>query len=433
MSLIKSVGLFAGAAALSLTGAALAETGNSDNEDLRAKVAELEAKIARMEAANSGNWMSEQRADEIRSLVRDVIADADTRASLLGSNGFGYNNGRLGFASQDGTMSAEISGQMQFRGVFNNVDDDDVFNEDSTRWGFENTRTKLVLEGNVHEFMYRIQGNFARFGGAELLEDAWIGWSTEGGWNFYGGQFKPPVSREALVDSMYQLTVERTFQSAPFAVRTQGLLASYEAENWRFKGSYNDGVGTANTPWSFEDTEFAVSGRGEFLFDGAFDQFDDFTSMPGGAPGIMAGVGGHYQNGEAGTSTTQLEFFAATADISLEFDGANVFGAVLYTDLEDTIETLGFVVQGGVFLNENWEAFARYEYLDFDVDALDESESASIITLGVNDYIHGHDAKFTADVGYAFDEIFAASDITGFRTSSEDGQWVIRTQLQLLF
>ena len=78
MSLKTRVGLLAGATALTLTGVSVA--GPASNDDVAQRLAAAEAKIAAMEAANNQNWLTEQRAAEIKGLVQDVLADADTRS-----------------------------------------------------------------------------------------------------------------------------------------------------------------------------------------------------------------------------------------------------------------------------------------------------------------------------------------------------------------
>ena len=51
------------------------------NERIAAANAELAAKVARLEqhAADSGSWLTEARAEEIRAIVGDVLADAAAR------------------------------------------------------------------------------------------------------------------------------------------------------------------------------------------------------------------------------------------------------------------------------------------------------------------------------------------------------------------
>ena len=103
MSLTTRVGLLAGAAALTLTGISNARpAGETSNDDVAQRLAAAEAKIAAMEAAQNQSWLTEQRASEIRGLVQDVLADADTRASLLQTGmTAGYDNGAV-IGSADG-------------------------------------------------------------------------------------------------------------------------------------------------------------------------------------------------------------------------------------------------------------------------------------------------------------------------------------------
>ena len=43
----------------------------------------MKSEIDNLRAATDDNWLTEARADEIRGLVQDVLADADVRSSLL--------------------------------------------------------------------------------------------------------------------------------------------------------------------------------------------------------------------------------------------------------------------------------------------------------------------------------------------------------------
>ncbi|MHC4422317.1 MAG: hypothetical protein ACYS1E_17205, partial [Planctomycetota bacterium] len=78
--MLAAAGLCAGVAQVS--GAEDATNGDLI-EELRAEVAELRSTVAQMQANQNEDWLTEQRADEIRGLVQDVLADADTRASLM--------------------------------------------------------------------------------------------------------------------------------------------------------------------------------------------------------------------------------------------------------------------------------------------------------------------------------------------------------------
>jgi hypothetical protein len=414
MSLTTRVGLLAGASALTLTGASFADN-PTEAQNYEARIAELEATVAQLKGEN---WLTEQRAEDIRGVVQDVLADADTRASLLQAGmTAGYDNGFV-LGSSDGNFSLKLNGQLQTRFIYNNQDNSPV---DDDRWGFENTRTKLIFSGNVvnPDYMYYIEADFDRDGGAFMLEDAYIAYNYGNGWKAIMGQFKAPILREELVNSMYQLAVERSWVNEYFTGgRTQGIAVDYLGEQFHFIASYNDGANTPNTAWNTRDTEFSMTGRAEVLFQGTWDQFHDFTSWKGEETGFLLGGAVHYQKQEYGTlAANELEILLATIDASVEFGGANLFAALIYR---------------GFFLNEDWELYGRYEYADLDMAGVDD---ANLFTIGVNRYFAQHGLKWTTDVGFGIDTVPATASITGWRQDStgEDGQIVVRTQLQLTF
>ena len=497
MSLTTRVGLLAGASALTLTGASFGSqtATETSTESLRAEIDALRAQVARLSADE--NWLTDQRSQEIRSLVQDVLADADTRASLLQSGmTAGYDDGFV-LGSTDGNFSLKMNGVIQFRFVFNNQDNGpgfapgyldipeiydtlDAFYEaatadgiteaelaviqdeaelylsqfmatpDDNRWGFENTRTRLIFSGNVVSpaWTYFIQGDFDRTGGGFGLLDAYIGHDCGSGWTAMMGQFKAPVLREELVWSWDQLAVERSVVGQFFAAgRVQGIAANYKGDQFQVTFSYNDGAASANTPALGYDTEWAFSGRGEVLLAGNWDQFTDFTSWQGEEFGAMVGFAGHYESAEYGTSAdNELQTFLGTIDASLEFGGANLFGALMYRNLDDDgfieLDQYGVVIQGGFFLNEDWELFGRYEWADLDIGV----DDTSIFTIGLTRYWAGNGLKWTTDIGYGLNPVAFPAGNTGYRQDTyatidedgildtpEDGQVVFRTQLQLTF
>ena len=56
----------------------------ADELKLQERLEAAEARIAELSTSQDSNWLNDTRADEIRSLVHDVLADADNRASMLG-------------------------------------------------------------------------------------------------------------------------------------------------------------------------------------------------------------------------------------------------------------------------------------------------------------------------------------------------------------
>src|SRR5262245_4695897 len=120
MSLTTRVGL--AGTALTLTCVGTVYAAGETNDDLAQRLAAAEAKIAAMEAASNQNWLTEQRATEIRGLVQDVLADADTRASLLQSGTTaGYDNGAV-IGSADGNYLLRTNVLLQPRFIYNSND-----------------------------------------------------------------------------------------------------------------------------------------------------------------------------------------------------------------------------------------------------------------------------------------------------------------------
>ncbi len=452
MSLTKSAGLLAGTAALSLAGGSLAGTGaEADrNSDLEARLAAAEAKIAQLTDSQGSEWLTEQRSSEIRSLVQDVLADADTRASLL-TQGVtaGYDNGAV-LSSADGNWMVRVNGLLQSRWVYSEIDEG-TDDDDEGRAGFENPRIKLSFSGHVVDpsWFYKITHNFTDRGNDGFRDgtlEAYIGHDYGNGTKIALGAMKAPVLREELVGGGHQLAVERSVLNyATTAGYQNGIKVAHEADQWRAAFMFSNGVddffngqGSALE----EDTEYAISIRGEFLISGMWEQFRDFTSPQGSEQGIMIGVAYYDQSDEDGDSSDSDDYTIFTVDGSIEGDGWNAFAAYIQADDDDDTGTDfdvdGFIIQGGIYLNETWELYARWEDADWD----STNEDLSIFTVGVNKYFAGHNAKWSTDIGIASDSVQSGGfngaplEVTGYRSEDgddEDGQMVIRTQLQIAF
>ena len=130
MSLTRTVFLAAGTL-LTLSAAAngaSAEATGGDT-DLRREIESLKAtvnsqaqaiktqagEIARMKAEEGQEWLTKERAQEIRGIVQDVLADADARTSLQADGATaGWDKGFF-LASPDGNFRLKIGGQLQVR------------------------------------------------------------------------------------------------------------------------------------------------------------------------------------------------------------------------------------------------------------------------------------------------------------------------------
>jgi len=446
------------------------ESLKDENQSMRSELNDLRAKTG-------DNWLTEQRAEEIRGIVTDVLADADTRAGYLQSGLIaGWDDGFF-LGSTDGRFRLALDGLVQVRLVYNYIDDNrsSFVATDRHRWGLENTRTKLTFRGHVYDqnVTYLIRGNFARNatdapndlsetrGGFFKLQDAWVRYQFNEYWSARGGQFKLPFNREELVSPAAQLAVERSLiNEGQNLGRSQGIELTYQDDVNRFTFAWSDGAtdtfastgtlaGTSpqNTGALVTDTEYSWTTRYERLISGTWSQFKDFTSPVEDPFGLLVGVAAHVQREESTNAFTANEdenqWLALTTDISAEFGGANAFAAFHYARVDnaqanfnDIFELWGVVVQGGMYITPKWEAFARYEFGWWEAEDFDFAD-LHVLTFGAIYYMEGHDLKWTSDFGITLNEVEAIwdSNIAGFRshTGDTDPQLVFRTQFQLQF
>lgn len=495
MTMIRTTGFLAGTITLAFSSIAGAADSTTSIDSLRAELNELrsqnDALAARVDAQDS-EWLNEERAGEVRSLVQDVLADSQSRTSLQDSGMMaGYKAGK-GFylSNQDGSFSLMMSGQLQTRWVMNNnsgrlVAGDPDPSASENQWGFQVRRAKVRFQGNVIDpsWTYAINGSFegpenasALFfsngtqsnGGTFEFQEAYIAKELESGLTLTFGQFKTPWMREELVDSSQQLAVERsTINEFYNQDRAVGLMASYATDSWNVAASYNNGQqtalsqGTRYTNFSNNPTDWALSGRFEYKFSGDWSDFDSFTSSPGDEEAIMVGVafmGQKYGEQSNSISVGGLNLgldgttvWGFTGDVSAKFGGFSLFGSFVYQSYDfgddfgpnsDNWNPWGVVVQAGYSLNDEWELFARYEEGNGDGDVANvlnvgaEGGNPSIITVGANYFINDN-VKFTVDWGLNLADnmsIFAGNEAdTGWTSSDSSDQWVLRAQLQLLF
>ena len=488
MTMIRTVGLLAGAATLSASGLAGATDIDSASIDaLRAELSELRAQNESLEArvdAKDDAWLNETRTTEIRGIVQDVLADSQTRTSLQDSGAMaGYKAGQGFFlSSADGSFSMRVSGQVQARWVFSHVADESTGTTSQNDWGFQVRRAKVRFQGNVIDktWHYAVNGDFMQNGnGMFMLQDAMIKHDVNDNLSISFGRFKAPFLREELVSSSNQLAVERSLVNEYFtADRADGVMVSYMTDSWSLDGAYNNGVKTAYTGDSGDNTgysnssnnptKWAVQARFQYKLSGDWSDFDSFTSSPEDESAMMIGVAGMAQNwnGTVGANAAaaaggnpgagafvsdHAKVWGVTADFSAKFAGFSLFGAAVYqrfeaTDgaMDNTVNPWGFVGQAGYSFTDQWELFGRFSWAnnrglgegDFAGSTDEGAAKLSLLTLGVN-YFVNENVKFTADWGINMNNSLGGAWVdqpdTGWRQTNKSSEWVLRAQVQLLF
>jgi phosphate-selective porin len=412
----------------------------------------------------------------------------------------GYNNGFF-LASPDGNFSLKVGGQIQIRWTMNSAKEGDLvagvipINGD-TQYGFENRRTKLDFSGNVFskDWTYRVRATFpASTDGDTSLDFAYVEKAMDNGMSVRVGQFQAPWMREVLVDSSMQLAADRSLNAQFFGQGySQGIQFGYETDNIRFNGGYFDGIGSSTTDygnaalsldgfdlnvngfdsqgtaWNATPSNYAFAGRFEYKMSGDWSQFDDFSSFKGEEAGMMFGAAVMYQraNGNVGFgidgvgtgNAAGTKEFGITADFTWDFGGASLFASGVWKNVKgkynipglgsasSTTNPWGVTIQGGYFITEDAELFARYDYAKLD-NVLEEfgipgqefsRPKYNGVTFGVN-YFFAKGVKFTTDFQWNLKSLNGVSEATlnplGLRTDAADkeNQWALRAQLQLLF
>jgi len=466
MSLTTRFGLVAGTTALAIAGTAFG--GVESDSDALSQIAELKQELAELKQQDSQDWLTEQRASEIRGIVQDVLADADTRTSFQNSGAMaGWNKGFF-LASPDGNFRLNVGGMLQTRFTLNNTKDR---KPQKNLYGFDMGNTYLDFSGHVVDpsWQFHVRGYFAGVGmngndnGMNTLAFASVTKDFGDGWGVTAGQFRGPWLRETLVDDGYQLGMERSISNAYFTQGfDQGIQLNYESEAFRANAFIGDGVlqangggpafaggsGTQNTAWNGNFTKYALAGRFEYKISGDWAIFDDFTSFKDEEGGMMVGVAGVYETGGqrsnvAGNNFNNASVYGLTGDFSWEMGGANLFASFTWlgNNINNSNNPWGFNVQGGYFVTEDIEIFGRYDYINYDVDpgpgvpALGADQTKfNGITFGAN-YFMSANVKCTVEWGMNLKSFGSDNLNYGFNKDVADNkdQWALRGQIQLMF
>jgi phosphate-selective porin OprO/OprP len=375
--------------------------------------------------------------DTDRAYAAELSADAAARSSQLAA-------GSEAFKLTAGENTMYISGSTMFRWTSDFRSKNQVGKYQEYTHGFSIPLTRFRFWGNTvsKELSYGVQ--LAAKSGSSTsdnsfnLEDAYFKYQWDNGFYVKGGQYKLPFLREELVSEERQLTVARSITNNAFTLgRSQGLELGYAAQQWRLMVDFSDGANAANTEFnSSAEADWALTARVEFMAMGNdWNRWQDLTSWKDAdSNALLIGLAGHYQSsGRTGDSTTNTgsakkdlgnKAFGYTADISFEGMGWNVFGAFVGRHYDSNasgvpkIDDFGWVVQGGVFVTDQVELFARYNGLRADKDnAGSGNRSFHWLTAGANYYVspRSHAFKITGDVVWALSKTTGQE---GFQTNS---------------
>jgi hypothetical protein len=383
-------------------------------ERLEASNRALAGEVETLRSRDGDAWLTEQRAEEIRGIVTDVLADSSTRTSLQSAGmTAGWNDGFF-LQSPDERFLLQAKGLIQARYIFSsiedgvsgvNIDNNYIADNVENRSGFDMPNTQLDLRGHVFGpgWQYRVRGGFssdsevsigqnplANLGpgsGDFQLIDAWVRAELSDEWALRVGQFKLPFAREQLVDAQFQMPVARSTIVEHLGVGiSQGIELAFTSSDVRAMVAYSNGgddnvygilkgAGTmpVNSPWDNDTVNWAVTGRFEWKGAGQWSQFNSMTSPPGDEFAMLFGIACNAQEGDpdSGTTSNQGEpntWINTTADATLFFGGATLFGSFTYSYMDsgsafvEGSNGLGVPDFFDIGRNESWGAVLQASY-----------------------------------------------------------------------
>lgn len=381
--------------------------------------------------------------DEVRAIVREVMADAETRTSMQGGSGATYNDG---FVLGNGDFTLKVNAYTRFRymvnfrsknGIVGAPAPANVGGRNNVESGFSNRQTSVTLSGTAGNpnLGYNFRFTSANDAGAWINDDAFITAKLGDGWVVTAGQFKIPLLREELISDINSLAADRGVVNAFFTgARSQGAMLSYSQDSWNAHVALSDGLRAVNTAYTAAgEASYAATARLNVRLMGTDAALTDFTSNPSETnPSLHVGGAIHWQQASQNPANlTGRDVLIYTIDAQFEQSGFNLFAAFVGSNTKANAaagpsaqgNAFGFNAQGGYRWNPNDELFVRYDglYLNKSLGGVVPGAGATVsprnyhfISFGYNRYIFGNqNARFTLDAIIALTRTVGAAGETG--------------------
>lgn len=413
---------------------------DTDVAAMRGELAQMRAELAQLKAQTGTSWMDEARQQEMRALVEDVMADAASRSAFQ-EGGLGAGHDGKKFYLEGSGFRMNIGGQVQFRYVFNTSDDRTGDSEELD--GFELRRTKLAFDGYIGDpkIEYTLVLAHDRGSGNTALEDAILSYKFDNGIKLKAGLMKLPFLFEELLSSKRQLAADRGLSTEFFTLnRAEQLQLEIPLEEVaKLYLAYSDGANTGSSGATTDTVDYAFTARVQGKLAGEWDQMKDLVAVDQDLAVFLGGAV-HFEETEGAGGD---ELFAWTVDGVVKTGNLAAMAAIMGASGDvDNRDQIGFIAQAGYNLDDNWQPFIRYDFIDDD-SATDELNA---ITAGVNYYLKKHNAKFTADVVYLIEpenpsavaslnggELSSGLGLSSSGLTGTEDQIAVRAQFQLLF
>ena len=300
-----------------------ASPADASGAGLTDEVQALKTRIQQLEAKENENWLTEERANQIKSIVQEVIADSKTRGTFADGPDIGYKDGFY-IQTADKNFKLVIGGFVQFRYTYayqhasaTGANATTPFaavgtNNQQNANGFDIRRARVSFAGNAFspDIFFKLEGDFyggapgsnltgASANGAAVnttsasgnfgVTDAFIGYSWSDQIKVRAGSFKLPFTKAELMSDTKIGFMERAEENTPFdAQRAIGMSVfgdiiknqlNYELNinNGMNSNQYrrvdtNNTLGTG-TPSSNYDNRLAYYGRVNWAGSGTIAEF----------------------------------------------------------------------------------------------------------------------------------------------------------------
>jgi hypothetical protein len=313
-----------------------------------------------------GEWLELDR--EISSLAAPVMTPAQggINWSALIRVGYAYSDDDIAIVGGENLLGAE----------FDDID--------------------IAASGQVADYTWRISGDFD-FGDL-TLEDAYVTWQCGEYFSFLFGNHKASSLRSAGLSPENLLFQNRTAIGSVFDSWDNGIKAYGSFEDvFKYYASVTNGANGSASDQRYSVRLEYLLGEGAGGAEGALGASDEFAGT----------IGAFYANADdlSGTDGDDqlmgLDIWGTMGPIGFGGEVLSIDDGIAATTDEDFLAGPAFVVfdadstpwdaTASYLVNEEIEVGARYESVDNDDDT-------SLITVGVNWYQSGHNAKWQASV-----------------------------------
>jgi len=325
--------------------------------------------------------------------------------------------------------------------------------EDDFNAGFLFARTRIFFEGHLTkaiEYQFRLNiddtGNFAllvAYAGYNFKDYRHQSRHNHGAWNLRVGRQFIAITREDWMFPQDLLTTEYSAVDQVSAVgAADGLQAFVGKDRGRAWLAVSNGAGGSKDDFpNIVASQVLLSARGEVqLLGDDWSVFNDLVGRRGRAFGILLGVGSGYQiSGPNAPPGDPKHSGQVTVDLSVGGNGfqALAYGTWSWAAVGTLQSTWGFVAQGGYFIFDPWQVYARYELVD--PGNIPDLITFHALTLGTNLFplTWTNRIKLSVEGGLLFSAVnqtlVSPNGIIGWLPADEGNQYYLRFQLQFGF